>query len=284
MDNGTHALLGAAVGIVVGDIYNESLLGLAICGALAGQLPDLDILGSKGDDVYYMKHHRSHSHALVLMPFMALIYTAVFSLFSDASFWGLYLSSLGALVLHIFTDILNSYGTYAFWPFKKKRYAADLLAICDIYLLAILLGGVAGSLFWRVECIYWAWTGCGIYLVLRFIIRQKAKRIVLAEMRRSSVWRIVIVPKMYLFNWSYIALSDEDYLLGQVHLHKNRSVLLAKYPRPLLEAWEDSERMKAFMEFSRFPYCYERNDEKVWMDMRYGLSKKTEGPLRRKKK
>ena len=154
MDNGTHAFLGAAVGIVVGDIFAESLWNAAICGAIAGQLPDLDILGSKGDDVYYMKHHRSHSHALILMPVMALVFAGLFSLFSDTSFAVLFWSSLGALVLHIFTDILNSYGTYAFWPFKKKRYAADLLAICDIYLLIILASGVLGSLFWRVECIY----------------------------------------------------------------------------------------------------------------------------------
>ena len=284
MDNATHALLGAAAGIVVGDIFSESILSLAVCGAIAGQLPDLDILGSKGDDVYYMKHHRAHSHALIFTPIMAVIFAAVYAVFSGASFAALFWSSFWALILHIGTDILNSYGTYALWPFKRKRLAADILAICDIYILVILAGGILGSFLWRIECIYWAWTGFVFYIILRILLRQKAKRIVLRDMRRNNIWQIVIVPKMYLFNWSYIAMSDEDYLLGQVHLHTNRTVLLAKYPRPILEVWENSERMKAFMTFSRFPYCYERNDEKVWMDMRYGLSKKTEGPLRRKKK
>ena len=279
MDNATHALLGACGGIVVGDIAGASVWSMALCGALAGQMPDLDIISSRGSDIYYMLHHRGVSHGVFMLPIEALFFAGRVWFFFKQSFWVTFWTAMAALLLHIFTDVFNSYGTKILWPLSQKRYAWDLLEVCDVYLLIVLAVGTAGGLFFSP---IWSYIALGLlagYIVLRFFLHKWAKSIAQKELP-EEIWRIAVLPKLRAMKWNFIAISDECYYLGQVCLYARKMYIVNRYDRPLLEEWDDTKRMRAFEAFSRFPYCYYEEESKSWMDMRYGLYKKNKGPLK----
>lgn len=279
MDNATHALLGACGGIIIGDIAGSSVWSMALCGALAGQLPDLDVLSSRGNDVYYMKYHRGISHGVFMLPFEALFFAFLVWLFFKQPFWQVFACTIAALFLHIFTDAFNSYGTKIFWPLSQKRYAWDLLEVCDVYLLLILGLGTLGGLLLSPKWSYAALLLMASYIVVRFFLHKWAKKIAQKELP-EEIWRIAVLPKLRIMKWNFIAISDECYYLGQVCLYARKMYIVNRYTRPLLEEWDDTKRMKAFEAFSRFPYCYYEEESKSWMDMRYGLYKKNKGPLK----
>ena len=186
---------------------------------------------------------------------------------------------MAALLLHIFTDVFNSYGTKILWPLSQKRYAWDLLEVCDVYLLIVLAVGTAGGLFFSP---IWSYIALGLlagYIVLRFFLHKWAKSIAQKELP-EEIWRIAVLPKLRAMKWNFIAISDECYYLGQVCLYARKMYIVNRYDRPLLEEWDDTKRMRAFEAFSRFPYCYYEEESKSWMDMRYGLYKKNKGPLK----
>lgn len=278
MDNMTHALLGVCGGVIISDITGGSLWGLAACGAAASQLPDLDILTSKGSDIYYMKRHRGVSHGVLMIPIEAMIFSLVVWFLFHLSFWQVFGASMTALILHIFTDGFNSYGTKIFWPLSQKRYAWDLLEVCDAYLLVILAIGAILSLVYRPLFSYIAVLLMIGYILLRYILHQWALKIAYRQLP-EEIWRIAVLPRLRVMKWNFIAISDECYYLGQVCLYAKKLYILNRYDRPLLEEWDDSTWMRAFAAFSRFPYCYYDAENKSWMDMRYGLYKKNKGPL-----
>lgn len=133
---------------------------------------------------------------------------AIVWFFFKQSFWVTFWTAMAALLLHIFTDVFNSYGTKILWPLSQKRYAWDLLEVCDVYLLIVLAVGTAGGLFFSP---IWSYIALGLlagYIVLRFFLHKWAKSIAQKELP-EEIWRIAVLPKLRAMKWNFIAISDD---------------------------------------------------------------------------
>jgi len=141
MDPLTQGLLGA--GLATSFAKKEKLKMAAICGAIGGMAPDLDILiKSASDPLFFIEYHRHFTHSLVFIPFGGLITATFLYLFfkSRSSFKYIYIYTTLGMATHGLLDACTSYGTRLFWPFSDIRVSWNIISIIDpIFTLTILI-------------------------------------------------------------------------------------------------------------------------------------------------
>jgi inner membrane protein len=153
MDTATQALLGASVGQLG---FAHKLGRRALWwGALAGLLPDLDVLAVATHGPFAeFRYHRGVTHALWFGPVVGpLLGYAVWSLYrwrrgkdpgSLTTWVGLFVA---ALFTHPLIDACTSYGTQLFAPFSLTRIAWNGVSILDpIYTGLLVAALVAGRM------------------------------------------------------------------------------------------------------------------------------------------
>ena len=145
MDSITQAALGATVGgISAGRKTSRKIL---LWGALAGTLPDLDIIYSFfTDDVGRLVSHRGVTHSFIIVPFMAFLFSRLFARIAPRTalsvnqwFWLFF----WCFTTHIVIDLLTVYGTQIFYPLSRYPYALASLFIIDPFYTIPLLAGLA---------------------------------------------------------------------------------------------------------------------------------------------
>ena len=122
---------------------------MAWLGALAGLAPDLDVLiRSNADPLLFLEYHRQFSHALVFVPFGALLVAWPLYFFARKSLsWRqTYLACLAGYATHGLLDACTSYGTQLFWPFSDARVAWNNSSIVDpLFTLPVLALVIAAA-------------------------------------------------------------------------------------------------------------------------------------------
>ena len=152
MDNLTHSLVGLALGQLIqrslrpeDDASTQRLRGrlLLVAGAAASNFPDLDLVLTPllPAPLGYLLHHRGHTHtllyalpqALLLFGLLMLLWPAARKLLraSNSARFGLVMSILLGLSLHLLMDALNSYGIHPFHPFDSRWFYGDRVFIAE---------------------------------------------------------------------------------------------------------------------------------------------------------
>ena len=157
MDNLTHTLFAVTLGRTpLGRAGRGTLTALV----LASNAPDVDIVAAANGGSAYLRWHRGPTHGpLGVLGLAALTAVIVWTLQSyadrrrklrseppereaSASFGMLFAVSVVAVLGHILMDFPTSYGTRLLSPFSWHWFAADLMPIVDIYLIAALAAGL----------------------------------------------------------------------------------------------------------------------------------------------
>ncbi|MDR1990904.1 MAG: metal-dependent hydrolase [Acidobacteriaceae bacterium] len=151
MDNLTHSLFGLTLARTP---LNRAGRGATVALLLASNAPDIDIVTTAGGALKYLEWHRGPTHGLLGIIGLGLatagVVTAGTKLIdartgrADAppKFWPLALLSMVGILFHILMDLPTSYGTRPLSPFAWTWFTTDWLPIVDVYLLAILAGGL----------------------------------------------------------------------------------------------------------------------------------------------
>ena len=153
MDNLTHTLFAVTLG--------RTRLGRAGRGTttalvLASNAPDIDIITTVRGGASYLQWHRGPTHG----PFGVVLLSALTAAIvwhvqrardrtpnprdetPSASFGMLWAVSALGILCHILMDLPTSYGTRLLSPFDWHWFAADLMPIVDVYLVAALFAGL----------------------------------------------------------------------------------------------------------------------------------------------
>lgn len=159
MDNLTHGLLGAAIGLLRrrdGGPDSESPVAppshtdkaVVLAAFLAGELPDLDVFFGSGPVDEYV-YHRGLTHAVLFAPVVAAIATgAAKLLWRQARVKTVYAWSLASvLIAHLLNDFMTGWGTRLLLPFSEARLGLDWVPIIDLLYTLPLLACVI--LAWR---------------------------------------------------------------------------------------------------------------------------------------
>lgn len=137
MDPVTHIVSGALGGRALRDRFPTRLV-YALC-ILAAWIPDIDNFVGLGPEEYLL-HHRGITHSVLGILVQALLLTGVFRLFGK-TFPPLktFLAALGLLTLHVWLDVVTTYGTQVLAPFDTTRYQWGSVFIIDPLLTLSLI-------------------------------------------------------------------------------------------------------------------------------------------------
>jgi inner membrane protein len=283
LDTGTHVVMGIALGglaaldpIVAADPVTSQCV---MIGTIAGsQAPDLDTILKLKNNAYYIRNHRGITHsipAVILWPLPIL--AAISFFFPEANLLHVWIWTFIAVILHVFVDIFNAYGTQALRPFSKKWLALGLINTFDPFIFFI---HIAGIIVWK----YGAHPGSTFliiyvvlifYYLLRFRMQQKVKQAVKEKI--PDVENIIISPTWRFSQW-HLAITTKQ-LFYVARARKNDIIILDTFKRcpipdtPVMKAAQQDDNVAAFLSFSPV-YRWEINEytdhyEVKFIDLRY---------------
>ena len=156
MDNLTHTLFALTLGRTP---LGRAGRGTTTALVIASNVPDIDILATARGNAAYLQWHRGPTHGLLGIAGLGILTAALVWAIQryvdrrgrrtdppdevpSASFGMLVVVSAVGVLCHILMDFPTSYGTRLLSPFNWHWYAADLMPIVDVYLIAALFAGL----------------------------------------------------------------------------------------------------------------------------------------------
>jgi membrane-bound metal-dependent hydrolase YbcI (DUF457 family) len=160
LDNVTHSLFALTVARTP---VSRAGRGTTAALLVASNAPDIDIVALAGGSANYLHWHRGPTHGPIGVVVLAVVVAALVvvgrrvydrwqvpvastrstSGEHDASFAMLVAVSMLGGLLHVAMDLPTSYGTRLLSPFSWRWFAVDLMPIVDVYLLAVIVAGLA---------------------------------------------------------------------------------------------------------------------------------------------
>jgi len=230
MDTLSHSLVGvsiAQVAIATQNVekFEDKLFVLSFC-VIAANIPDVDILTKPFGSRFFLKYHRSISHSLFLNFILTILYSLIAYRFND-SFSIYFILGLSTLSVfgHIFTDIFNSYGTQALWPFSTKWLRLGLSSTFDTFIFFSLATSIAVDYFtdWYMVNIYLI-NYCLIFLYLTFSLFKymKVKQKLFEEY--DDIKKFYIYANRITVSYFFIIeLESARYIIGK-YINKIRVI------------------------------------------------------------
>jgi inner membrane protein len=254
MDNLTHTLSG----LVTARLFPARNLPLRtryIVGALAVNMPDLDILLAPFSSELYLLHHRGETHSLLMVPLWAWLLSWIFSrMFKSPGGWrDFYGLTATALLVHIAADWITGYGTQLFAPLTHQTYSLGTTFIIDPLLTLIFLAGFLGSLWKRSSPrpAQLSALAAIVWIGVQFAWKQEALDVghsyALAQGWKDA--QISAEPRpLSPFNWTVIIREGERYHYAHLKLNTSArqsaspdanwlSRALAEFQPPRLATW-----------------------------------------------
>jgi len=285
MDSLSQFVLGAAIGeVVLGKkIGNKALLW----GALAGTIPDLDILATPFlDQLNKIAFHRGISHSFfgiaIAAPFIAWLvhkwYKGELASYFDwlkLFFWG--------MITHPMLDTFTTYGTQLWQPFSDRREALCSIFVADpIYTVPLIVSFI---LVWRLhrQSKRRRWinfaalafsTGYLLFTVFNHnnVINEFTKT---AEAKNLHYQKVFASPTpLNNILWFGFVEVEDGYHLGMYSVFDSQEFIdLTFYPRNehLLGEVGDSRIVETLKWFSNDSYVVSKtNDKIIFHDIRFG--------------
>lgn len=282
MDSLTQIVLGAAVG--------EAVLGKKVgnramfYGALAGTIPDLDVISSFFvDSVTALEIHRGFTHSLLFSIIFAPIFGFLiakidaYKSYKDWTklfFW--------ALFTHPILDAHTTWGTQLFWPLDIRLAFKTIFVIDPIYTLPFLTFLIL-AMFQKKDAPkrqFYNRTGLIIstsYLALTFLFKGLSYYQFTEALDQQNITYQEIDTKPAPMNtilWSANVKRENEFLIGSYSFFDNSAIRFSHYPKNhhLASHLMEKDKMKRMIHISKGWYTItEDHGELFFNDLRFGL-------------
>jgi len=296
LDPLTHALTGSVLARALpGRPLPRHFIILLVLLSMA---PDADFVLKFISDTTYLQYHRSITHSLLMLPLWTwLIYSL---LPSNRAGKGLSPWLIGAAIaMHIFLDLITSFGTMILAPFSDWRAAFDLVFIIDPLFTACLLLPLLAAVLRPQKARIFAVTALLLtasYLGLTVWTHGKAVELARNEQPGAQAYAALPLP-FSPFHWQLIATWPGYYTHSAVNLWPGFTGSAAFFPQsfiarymPSLQEpdalnWQSLPAMQAtsgidglpgvafYRWFARFPVLLEQDEAHlVFGDLRFGAA------------
>lgn len=240
MDSLTQLALGASLSVAVMG-RRTAAWKAAAWGAVAGTLPDLDVLIQHGDPVLDMVLHRAESHSLLYLTLLAgpLGWLAAWATSTPRLRGRWMLALFAALFTHPLLDLMTVYGTQVLQPFTDEAYGVGSLFIIDPAYTLPLLAGVGAALRWQAGKGLWV-NGMALVLSTAYIGWSVLAQGLALEQARQALraqgipsTRVLATPApLNTLLWRIVVMEDDRYLEGHWSVFDaGRPLSLRAYPR-----------------------------------------------------
>lgn len=264
MDSLTHLAMGHAMGVFAAGA-TPAATKAAYWGALIGNsLPDIDVwvghLIGKGWSL-----HRKFTHTVGGMLLLSALCAGTLTLTIPGSSPFLTLGwTLAGVVVHVFTDCLNTFGTRPFMPFSGRVLGFGVLFLLDPFILGTLgLGSMADLAGWVPAAVLkWLYLLTWVYIALRWLWMGRVK----ARVSGAPGVRNAMVTA-WLLGWRFLRECEGRLELGGLDmLGRRETILQAVEPAggPAVEASRRAPAVAAFLQRARYPYARLEQKEGYW--------------------
>jgi membrane-bound metal-dependent hydrolase YbcI (DUF457 family) len=237
MDPFTHLLFGYLIGF---GIWGPGQMQFVVAAALAGGLPDADVLLYPLARWVPAVRHRGLSHSIVGVTVIAAVGTfvlpPVFAHFLGASFGSgapiyFFLALEVGGLSHILLDSLDHWSIPPFAPFSNQEYHLDAERIMNLGAMVFTVGSYAGMIYERGRASLWVWEVttwtllalAALYLGIRLLARWRAG----IARRREGFGAVIPQANPFVF-----LLVDDDREGPCLHLRVGRYHLLRGFTAP----------------------------------------------------
>ncbi|HYF81009.1 MAG TPA: metal-dependent hydrolase [Symbiobacteriaceae bacterium] len=256
MDSLTHVVLGHAMGIFA-QSANPAVQTAAYWGAFVGNsLPDIDVpvgtLLGRG-----WAFHRKFTHTIPGMLLLPALATGVITwAVPGSSPWFTYAWTLAGVMLHVFLDCLNSFGTRPFKPFSNRFFGYGVLFILDPVILAVLgLGDLAHLAGWLPRA---GLQGLTIAMAVYVAARWAALARLRGKLNHGEPRQTRLMVTAFLAGWRFFRERQGRLEYGSADfLGLNARVIETIEPAagPAVEASRQVPQIARFLERARFPFA-----------------------------
>jgi len=282
MDSLTQIVLGAAVGeFVLGkQVGNKAMF----YGAIAGTIPDLDVLSSHfTDTTRALELHRGFTHSIVFAtlfaPISAWLVTR-YEQYKNLKDWGWLF--FWAYVTHPILDAHTTWGTQLFWPLDLRLAFKTIFVIDPLYTLPFLLCLILAMVRKRTNPKRQFYNSLGLwisssYLVLSIVLKGIAYTQFIAALESLNIRYTDIDTRPSPMNtilWSANVDTESDYLLGHYSFFDTKPVSFESYPKNhrLLGGLIQNERIQRMIHISKGWYTISQEGGDLYFnDLRFGL-------------
>jgi inner membrane protein len=148
LDNLTHSLFGLTLARTPLRRAGRGTTGVLL---IASNIPDIDAVTLAGGTASYLQWHRGPTHGP--LGIVALGFVGALAVSLAGRWWTgqardplhlakLWLVSTFGVLCHVLMDLPTPYGTRALSPFSWTWFSTDWMPIIDVYLWAMLAGGL----------------------------------------------------------------------------------------------------------------------------------------------
>ena len=284
MDSLTQIVLGAAVGeAVLGKkVGNKAMLW----GAIAGTIPDLDILSRYFVDmITATEWHRGFSHSIFFSVLFAPIFgwliwklnpksTANWKDWSWLMFWGLF--------THPILDTFTTWGTQLFWPFKTRLAFQNIFVIDPLYTIPFLIFIILTMFQKRTSERRRKYNTYGLmisstYLLTTLILKGFAYKKFEMNLKEQNVSYHEMDIRPAPFNtilWTANVETEDAYLIGNYSFFDTRPIQFSSYPKDhhLLGDLVKNEKVVRLINVAGGWFTISQESDKLlFNDLRFGL-------------
>lgn len=284
MDSLTQIVLGAAVGekILGRKIGNRAML----YGAIAGTIPDLDVLvGKLFDPVTAVAIHRGFSHSilffLLLSPLLGWLISkrekdSKVSVMNGAGlvFW--------ALFTHALLDAFTTWGTQLLWPSAYKFAFKSIFVIDPLYTVPFIICLIAAMRKERTDYKRTQWNILGLkistgYLLITLLLKGITYYKFRQALLDAKIEYAQMETKPSPFNtilWTANVETADAYLIGDYSFFDSQSITFKAYPKnhQLLGSLSGIKTVNQLIAISEGWYTISEKGGKLYFnDLRFGL-------------
>jgi inner membrane protein len=285
MDSGTHFMFGLGLGgLALIDpaivSHPHGPVAVVIATVAGSNAPDWDMLLRFKSNADYIRHHRGLSHSFPAIAVWTVLITWIIALlfpqvpWTHVGFWVLL-----SVVIHVFSDLFNSYGTQAYRPINKKWVRWNIIHIFDPF---IFISHVLAVLLWAAgiadpRVIFpLLYTMLAVYYIWRTWVRHRiSRKVPLSDPDGKPGDRYTLLPTRRFYRWNVVRESaGNTYKLGEwEHGKMEWHETLICENHPAAEASKTVPEVQAFLGVTPFP-CVSVNRqswgyEVRWLDIRY---------------
>src|SRR5690606_5981388 len=284
MDSLTQIVLGAAVGeAVLGKkVGNKAML----YGAIAGTIPDLDILSSYfTDTLTAIEWHRGFSHSILFSVLFAPVFgwlipklerkrPATWRDWCRLMFWG--------LITHPLLDAFTTWGPQLFWPLNYKFAFQIILVIDPLYTLPFLSFLILAMAHKRDSPKRARYNRLGLivsssYLGITLLLKGVAYHKISESLKAQEIAYQKMTLRPSPFNtilWSANIDVGDAYLIGNYSFFDRRPVQFSRYPKNhgLLGNLAGDEKVNRLKNITEGWFIIvDKNGDLFLNDLRFGL-------------
>lgn len=282
MDSLTQVVLGAAVGeLVLGKKAGNKAM---LYGAIAGTIPDLDVLSSHfTDTTRALELHRGFTHSVVFSVVFAPVFAWLitrYETYKDFKRWSWLF--FWAFFTHPILDAHTTWGTQLFWPFDLRLAFKTIFVIDPLYTLPFLVFLILALMRKRTNPKRQFYNNLGLiisssYLSLTFLLKFMATAQFEKALEEQQVTYSQLDTRPAPLNtilWSANVDTKDAYLLADYSFFDTQPIQFRSYSKDhhLLGKLAQNERIQRMIHISKGWYIItNENDTLYFNDLRFGM-------------